>query len=318
MRISPKLLKQEAARKLDSLNCSPRKTLLLYAAVAFGLSLLSSLLSMFLNAQIDQQGGLDSLETTAFLESVSSIVNLVLTFALPIWSLGLVSVALGFAQGENVGSKGLLAGFSRPFRGIGLYLLTTLTYAAASAIMVYVGIFLMVPFAETPELDAILAPFVAQLEQNPNLLQDSAFLETLPWADILSCLWVPMLIIGILAALLSLFLSYVLRLAPYYLMDDPEMSPIRAMWKSFLAVIRNLGGFIKLDLSYWWYYLPTLAVDALLLAVLAPSMLGGQPAEERFVVFLQFVSFLVACLLYWWKGPKVETTYALAYQTVKE
>ena len=143
MRIYPKSLKQEAADRLGRLNCNPRKVLLVYAAVAFGVSLVAALMNVFLNSRVAQTGGLDGLEVKALWETTASVSELAITFLSPIWSLGLVAVVLGFARGKDAQPKDLTAGFHRFFAGLGLHLLTILLYLFASLIAVYIGTALM-------------------------------------------------------------------------------------------------------------------------------------------------------------------------------
>ena len=73
MRIYPKSLKQEAAERLGRLNCNPRKVLLVYAAVAFGVSLVAALMNVFLNSRVAQTGGLDGLEPGTVVAEASNL-----------------------------------------------------------------------------------------------------------------------------------------------------------------------------------------------------------------------------------------------------
>ena len=143
MRIHPKNLKQEAAQRVDRLLCNPRKIVLIYAMVSFGVSLVAALMNLFLNGQIAQTGGLEGLEVKTLWETTATVSELALVFLTPIWSLGLVSVVLGFARGKEAQTKDLTAGFNRFFAGLGLHLLTILLYIFASLITIYIGTALM-------------------------------------------------------------------------------------------------------------------------------------------------------------------------------
>lgn len=316
MRIYPKSLKQEAAERLDRLNCNPRKVLLVYAAVAFGVSLVAALMNVFLNSRVAQTGGLDGLEVKALWETTASVSELAITFLSPIWSLGLVAVVLGFARGKEAQPKDLTAGFHRFFAGLGLHLLTILLYLFASLIAVYIGTALMGFLADMDKLDAIMQPVVQALEADPNMAYD-ALAQILPWQELLACLWLPMLVIFLLSAVVVLFLSYRLRLASYYLMDGLGMGPIQAVRKSFSSMKGNVFAFIRLDLSYWWYYLLMALFGSTGLVTLIPFLLGMPQVSDLGAVGIQFLSSGALCALYWWKGAQVETTFALAYENLK-
>lgn len=316
MRIYPKSLKQEAAERLGRLNCNPRKVLLVYAAVAFGVSLVAALMNVFLNSRVAQTGGLDGLEVKALWETTASVSELAITFLSPIWSLGLVAVVLGFARGKDAQPKDLTAGFHRFFAGLGLHLLTILLYLFACLIAIYIGTALMGFLADMDKLDAIMQPVVQALEADPNMAYD-ALAQILPWQELLACLWLPMLVIFLLSAVVVLFLSYRLRLASYYLMDNPGTGPIQAVRKSFSSMKGNVFAFIRLDLSYWWYYLLMALFGSTGLVTLIPFLLGMPQVSDLGAVGIQFLSSGALCALYWWKGAQVETTFALAYENLK-
>ena len=317
MKIYPRSLKQEAAERLDHLTCNPRKIVLIYAAVAFGVSLVAALMNLFLNSRVAQAGGLEGLEVKTLWETTATLSELAIAFLSPIWSLGLVSVVLGFAQGKEAQPKDLTAGFSRFLAGLGLHLLTFLLYILAGFTTIYIGTALIGALANADRLEIILQPFAQAIEANFDIIYDPAFLQTLPWADILACLWVPALLVVLLTAAIMIFLSYRLRLASYYLMDGLGMGPIQAVRKSFSSMKGNVFAFIRLDLSYWWYYLLMALLGTSSLATLIPFLLGMPQVSDLGAVGIQFLSSGALCALYWWKGAQVETTFALAYENLK-
>ena len=317
MKIYPKPLKQEAAQKVDRLLCNPRKIVLIYAMVSFGVSLVAALMNLFLNGQIAQTGGLDGLEVKTLWETTATVCELALVFLAPIWGLGLVSVALMFARGKEAQNKDLTAGFNRFFAGLGLHLLTVLLYIFASLITIYIGTALMGFMADMNKLDAILQPFAQTIEQSPDILSDPTFLQTLPWAELLACLWLPILFVILITVVFIVFLSYRLRLARYYLMDGLGMGAMQAVRKSFSSMKGNVFAFIRLDLSYWWYYGLMILLGTSSLATLIPFLLGIPQISDLAAIGIQFLSSAALCALYWWKGAQVETTFALAYENLK-
>ncbi len=317
MRIYPKIVKQEVAQKVSNLTCNPRKILLIYAAVAFGVSLLAALMNLFLNGQVAQTTGLQDLEVKALWETTATVSELALFFLTPIWSLGLAYVTLMFARGKDAQPKDLTAGFNRFLASLGLHLLTLLLYILACLIVIYIGTALISVLTDMDRLDAILMPFLPMIEENPNIIQDTAFLKALPWQELLACLWLPILVIFLLFAVAVLFVGYRLRLARYYLMDGLGMGPMQAVRKSFSSMKGNVFAFIRLDLSYWWYYGLMILFGTGSLAVLIPFLLDMPQISDLAAIGVQLLSSCALCALYWWKGAQVETTFALAYEDLK-
>ena len=317
MKIYHKTLKQEAAQKVEQLTCNPRKILLIYAAVAFGVALVAALMNVFLNSQVAQTGGLDGLKVKTLWETTATVSELALAILTPIWSLGLAYVALNFARGKNVEPKDLTAGFNRFFAGIGLYLLTILLYILAALITVYIGTSFMGVLANTEKLNVVLQPFAAAIEADPNVLYDPAFIQTLPLLDILACLWLPLVLIFLIMLVFIVFLGYRMRLASYYLMDNPRMGAMQAIRKSFSSMRGHVFAFLRLDLSYWWYYGLMILFGSSALATVIPYLFGISQISDLGAVGIQFLSSGALCALYWWKGAQVETTFALAYENLK-
>ena len=250
-------------------------------------------------------------------ETTATVSELALVFLTPIWCLGLVSVVLGCARGKEAQTKVLTAGFNRFFAGLGLHLLTILLYIFASLITIYIGTALMSFMADMHKLDTILQPFAQSIEQNPEIVSDPAFLRTLPWGELLACLWLPILFVILITVVFIAFLSYRLRLARYFLMDGLGMGAMQAVRKSFSSMKGNVFAFIRLDLSYWWYYGLMILFGTSSLLNLIPFLLGMPQVSDLAAIGIQFLSSAALCPLYWWKGAQVETTFALAYENLK-
>ncbi len=317
MTIVPRMLKDEASVKLSSLTCKPNKTLLIYAAVSFGVSLLAALMNLFLNGQVAQTGGLDGMEIKALWETLATVSELAMVFLTPVWSLGLIAVVLRFARGQNAQPKELTTGFSCFFRAIGLRLLTAFLYIVIAFFAVFITTFLLNLLGDQTRLAAALDPFVKLLEENPDAMQDASFLSTLPWGEILASLWLPLAVSCLLLVAAIVYLSYRLRLAPYFFMDDPDAGPVRAIRKSFRMMKGNILTMLKVDLSFWWYYLITIGLSVVSASALIPFLLGAAPVGELATIGFQFAASIGYCVLYGVKGAYVETSYALAYEALK-
>jgi uncharacterized membrane protein len=299
---------------LRSLTCKPGHILLIYFAISLGVSLLLSLMQIYISDQAAQVGGLDGLQTQAIWDSVCSILELAFSVLSPIWGFGLTFVTLQFARGEESHPRCLTAGFHRFGRGIGLYLLSSLLASLVSFIAVFVGILLMALLVNFDELTSVLAPFEQLAAENPALMEDPAFLSTLPWDQVISTMLLPLVLMVLFIVGLSVAMSYLLRLASYYIMDTPGVNPALAIIRSCIGVGKNLKTFLMLDLSHWWFFL-------LIVLLTFFSMIPGLPGTINLGTWRAFLWQLTyalgVCALYWWKGPQVMTTYALAYDKLK-
>ena len=120
-----------------------------------------------------------------------------------------------------------------------------------------------------------------------------------------------------LAALVPV--AYRFRLAPYAILDDTRIGALAAMGVSAAMMKGNFLRFVKLDLSFWWYYLLSALVGAVYYAdLLLPALGVSLPLSSGVRMLLTVIPY-AACLLglHWWKKCEVEVTYAAAYDSLK-
>jgi len=126
------------------------------------------------------------------------------------------------------------------------------------------------------------------------------------------------LIFLILLAVLYVPYYYRLRMADYFLMDNPKMGAIMAVRCSRLAMQKRRMDLFKLDLSFWWFYGLQMLTMVLAYGEMILPMFGVAlpwPDEVSYYVFL-LLCYGCQLALYWWKGNEVEVTYALAYESL--
>ncbi len=317
MKIHATALKLEATEKLKCLSCKPKKLTLIHAAVVAAVTVIASLMNIFLNGQVAQSGGLDGMQIKALWETTGSVMELAQTFLLPFWNVGIFYVALRFARGQNAETRDLLGGFHRLGKVLSMLLWQFLLYFGAVLAVMYIGSTLVTLFADLDTLTAALGPYAQMLQEDMTLLEDPDFLRSLPLAQALSAFIVPLLISLVIAVFVLGFLSYRLRLCNYFIMDTPEMGGLSAIRQSFRCMKGNIWAMIKLDLSFWWYY--ALQFVLLLISVLATVLILLDLPElgELGSIAMQFAYCAGYLVLVYFKGAHVNTTYALAYESLK-
>ena len=172
------------------------------------------------------------------------------------------------------------------------------------------SIFMLTPYS-TPMMEKLMP-----LLEDESLLQDAAALEA-AMLEVMDSVLVPLLVIFLLVFLvLALPVSYRLRMADRCLLDAPEEGALHAMRQSTRLTKGNCLKLVKLDLSFWWFYL----LDALVTAVAYGDLILGAVTEKSSDVtyFGFFGLYLLYQLgLYCWRRNQVETTYALAYEALR-
>ena len=304
--LQPARLKDQAYSLLDTATYNPKKLVLLHAGVSLGASLLVSILNYILEFGIAQTGGLSGMGMRSVLTSAQAILELAAGVLLPFWNIGLLFAALSWARGRNATPYYLLQGFRRFSTILGLYFVQGGIYIALGIAVYYVSsvLFMLTPYS---------APFMEQLES----LYESATELTPQMMTELTTHMTPLLILfGVLFAAVAIPVAYRLRFAQYAIMEGS--GTVASMVHSIRITKGSVLQIVKLDLSFWWFYL----LQALTVAVcycdqILPALGISLPFSEDVSFFLFYVLGIVAqCVLLWQYQANVSTTYCLAYRAL--
>ncbi len=299
-------LKNTASQCLEAASYNPRKLILLYTGATLLLSLTLTLVDHFLDHAISGTSGLSGLGARSVLSTLQFCLTLCQLLLLPVWQAGYQWVTLRFARREEAQPRDLLFGFPRFWPLLRLLLLQGLLYAALALAASCLGssLFLMTPFAQ-PILEA------TQQFMNASGAEADAL-----YAAVLEKNTLPLTICAIvLFFLLAVPFFYRFRLATYSLLEHPDQGALRAMGESRKRMQGNCLHLLKLDLSFWWFYL----LDGLVAVVCYGDVLLNAagislPISDTAAFFLFFAISLVMQLgLAIWKQNQVSTTYAVFY-----
>lgn len=303
-------LHRQAEARLQKAAYSPRRLVLIHSAISLGASLLVTFLNYLFSRQIAGTGGLGGLGARSVLSTVQSLLELVVMVVLPFWEIGLIRAALCWSREEPADFSALLAGFRRIgpvlrqklFQG-GLFV------ALAMALLQFsTTVFMLTPFSKG--LGELLAPLY-QSSDPETLLTDAYMAQVgqavLPFA----------VIFAVLYAVVAIPLFYRVRFSEFFVMDGN--GAVKSIVESARITRRNVWQIVKLDLSFWWFYLLQLLCVAVsygdsLLAAAGVSL----PLSADTAFFLFYVLGAVCQLVLLWQyQAKVSTAYALAWQDMQ-
>lgn len=306
--------KQTAARRTAEAP-QQKRILLIYCGITMGLSVLTLVVRYVLGLQIDRFGGLSNLGTRAMLSTFQSALPLIQSLVTMCMELGYLAAMLRVARGQYASPNTLRLGFDRFWALLRCMLVQGLIYGGMAVAAVYAGsmIFVMSPWSG-PFMEQI-APMLAEV----SLLEPQMVIEE---SDVMALLpsMVPMFIIaGLLALILVGPTAYRFRMARYVIIDKPGRGALFALSESRKMMRGNSLKLLKLDLSWWWYYLALAAISGLGSLDLYLAEFGvalPMSADAAYFLFY-FLSLGLQLVVFYFLRNRIEVSYALAYDVVK-
>ena len=308
-------LKARAAALAET-NRAPARTLVLwFCGVLAALTLGSNGLNLYLDSQIGNTGGLEGIGMRSLLQTVQTILSYINQFFGPFWTAGFLAAMLAMVRGIRPKPRDLTEGFRRPLRILGY-----VAFEAAAALL------LLVAVVNLSSILFTLSPMGADFAENmaPLLLDAEALTpecllnQELISLDALIASLLPMFVItGVLYLPLFAVMAYGFRLALYLVMDR-GIGAIPAHFLSLRLMRGHKLQMLRLDLSWWWYYLLGAVCYAVAYLPTVLLLLGvGLPMDYTAMLF---VSLAVYCGLYTllclWRKPMVDASYVLAYEAL--
>lgn len=311
---NPSEVKKTAVRRLRDAG-SAKKVALVYAGLTLGLSALVVLLSLILDLLIDQSGGLDGMGRRTVLISLQNILPII---AIPVslcLELGYQAAMLRVARGQCVTPQSLRLGFDRLWVLLRCVLLEAAILFGACLGGLYLGslLFMMSPFSDRAV--ELLQPLMENATvMNPQVVLDSGVYDQLMGAMAPAfglCL--------ILMAVMAVPLAFRYRMAQYVIIDKPGIPAMMALRESRKMMKGNAGRLLKLDISLWWYYgldvLARLLCYGDTILALAGVSLPWSDTVSYYGFFAVYLAVQFA--IYYFLRNRVETAYAIAYDSIR-
>lgn len=307
MLLQPAQLRSAAKNSLAQAD-RPHKVILIHTGVILLLTLLLTVADHLLNRQISTTGGLSGMGARSVFVTVQSVLRLIPAIVLPFWQIGYTFYTLKVALGQPADLSDLGEGFRRFAPVLRLKLLMTVIVVLLIMASSYVGGFL---FAMSPWS----TPLLLKLEElYASTADEQALLESI--MALAQDYQTPILIIfGICFAVGGLFLFFRFRLAELWLMDHPEKGALAALKNSSNLMRGNWKAMLRVDLSFWWFYLLELLILILYYGDFLLGVVGIEMTMDAFGSYMIFfILYLCSQLaLYWWKRNEISVTYAHAY-----
>lgn len=303
-------LKQSANDALAQAPFAPNRLMLLYAGISAAVLLFFTIVTYLLQMQIDQTGGLGGIGLRSVLSTISTVLSQGINLAMPFFAIGYLSASLQMARRLPFSGSSLLDGFRSAgpvFRLMllkGLLLLLPALFCFYPAMM----IFLLTPFADS--LTQTITPLLGETPDFQALLDNEAVIAAVEESTMPA-----MLIFLGLYLLVCIPLFYRLRLAELALMENPKAGAMAAIRKSIALTRRNCIRLLKMDISYWWYYLLTAVISVIAYGdVIAPYLGIYLPMNSQTAFFAFYIVYLAAQFgLRMWMMNRVQVSYVLLY-----
>ena len=292
-----------------------KRILLIYCGLTMGLSLLSLIVRYVLDLQIDQLGGLSNLSRRSMLSAVQSMLPLVVSLVVMCIEVGYIAAMLRIARGQYASPNTLRLGFDRFWTLLRCSVFQGLIYGALSLGAVYLAtmVFVMSPWG-TAFMEQV-SPLMANVSLlNPQMvIDDGTAMALIPSM-------IPMFVmVAIAVCLLVIPTAFRFRMANYVIIDKPGKGALYALRESKKMMRGNCRKLLKLDLSYWWYFLLLLAISSVGNMDLYLDSFGVKlPMSANAAYFLFYIAYLALQLAaYYFLRNRIEVTYALAYDSIK-
>lgn len=307
-------IRQFASQRLEQ-SPAQKQIVVIYAALALGLTALVTVLSYVLGMMMDNYGGLSNLGKRSMLSSVQSMLPMVQSLVSMCLNVGYLAAMLRLARGMYTSPQTLRLGFDRFWLLLRCSVFKGLILLAVSFASLYFGvmIYMMTPFSDAAV--EILTPFMSQMSMlNAEIVIDDAtywlLVEAMAPAFIFS---------GILLLILGIPVFYNYRMAEYVIIDKPAVGALAALRESKKMMRGNRIHLLKLDISLWWYYLAATAATTVCYGDLLLPMLGVElPVSDTVAYFGFYALYLAASFaVHFFLRNHVEVSYALAYDAVK-
>ena len=153
---------------------------------------------------------------------------------------------------------------------------------------------------------------------DPVMMQEMLLADEALLMSIYDALMPMYIILAVLVLIAWLPISYRLKVANLIILDDPTAGAIKALIRSFRLTKISWKWYVRLDLSFWWYYvLLGLGTGLGFLDILLASVGRPLPMGATAASLLSYGLYLVTQLaIYYFLRPKVQVSTAILYDSL--
>ena len=296
-------------------SASQQKIVMIYAALTLGLMLLVTVTNYVLGLQMDNFGGLSNLGKRTMLSSVQSMLPVVQSLVIMCLDLGYLAAMLRIARGMYTSPQTLRLGFDRFWLLLRCGIFKGLIMTGVTFVSMYLGImiFVLTPFSKAAV--EIIAPIISQV----SLLNTEIVIDDVTYGLLMEAMLPAFGICGVLLLILGGPMYYNFRMVNYIIIEKPAIGAMMALRESKKMMKGHRLQLLKLDLSFWWYYLATGVAMVICYGDILLPMLGLElPVPEVVSFFGFYVLYLAASFgVHYFLRNRVEVCYGLTYDAVK-
>ena len=248
-------LKRASLTRLRRYGKRPYRLAFYSVAIALAVQLLVDAMGYWV-ATYQGGEGLDGMGSVTMIQTVHELLSTASSLLTPLWTLGFTAAIMAFMDWQDPQDTVLLKGLRRWWEFLKLYLLEGILmfFLMMAVIMPITYLYALTPWAK----DLMNIP-------DPEIVGEVKFVAAAVDAA------APLLILYALAFLVvGMFFAYRLRFTNYLILNG-WIGVWSAMVTSFQMTKGYVWTMIKLDLSFWWYYLAT---GVLMGAYVAVVLLG--------------------------------------------
>lgn len=302
---SAKYLKKKASNRLQSGN-DPKKVVLIYAGIVALSSLVVTAVQDLLDSQISQTGGIQNIGTRSMLTTADTVLTIAQLLLVMCLTLGYTGSMLRIARGQYASPNSLKAGGERIWVLLRTRLLQMLIMTAAAFALCFlvINVCLLTPLSN--RVIAVMGTVSAEELLSNGLALIALYSAMLPIMLIYLVALVPLL----------WYFSCTYRMVDYLLIDRPQLGAFGVLRESRRMMQGNMKMMLRVDLSFWWYYLLQALVSVLIYLNMVLALFAiGLPPEVLY--WGTVVLYLAAdfALRYFFSN-KVAVTYALFYDSL--
>ena len=298
-----------------SQSASQQKIVMIYAALTLGLMLLVTVTNYVLGMQMDNFGGLSNLGKRTMLSSLQSMLPVVQSLMIMCLDLGYLAAMLRIARGMYTSPQTLRLGFDRFWLLLRCGIFKGLIMTGVTFVSMYLGImiFVLTPFSKGAV--EIIAPIISQV----SLLNTEIVIDDVTYGLLMEAMLPAFGICGVLLLILGGPMYYNFRMVNYIIIEKPAIGAMMALRESKKMMKGHRLQLLKLDLSFWWYYLATGVAMVICYGDILLPMLGLElPVPEVVSFFGFYVLYLAASFgVHYFLRNRVEVCYGLVYDAVK-
>ena len=234
-------LKRASLTRLRRYGKRPYKLAFYSVAIALAVQLLVDAMGYWV-ATYQGGEGLDGMGSVTMIQTVHELLSTASSLLTPLWTLGFTAAIMAFMDWQDPQDTVLLKGLRHWWDFLKLYLLEGIFmfFLMIAVIMPITYLYALTPWAK----DLMNIP-------DPEIVGEVKFVAAAVDAA------TPLMIIYVLALIAVLVpISYRLRFTNYMILHS-WIGVMSAMTTSFALTKGRVWTMVKLDLSFWWYYLLT-------------------------------------------------------------